>query len=161
MNSRDDWGSGMPDPAVQKWKQRGITLLWKEKGRPSAEWNISCDDQGCDSLLQLLDIMDRSPWSNKREIAITRPIHIPQGPDDRPHYIPKWLLLNYGKTKFSPDHWKLFKSNRTVVLELGANRLDEFRRAITDIRAGLGDYAFGDDGHRLWIWWWLEGCVAD
>lgn len=90
----------MGDPQVAKWMQRGEVYLWhyKECTRNYPGWNLTADDQACDSLLRLCDLMRSARWSSSATLTVSRPTPgILSVPDNRGGaarwYAPKLLRL--------------------------------------------------------------------
>ena len=149
----------MADEQVNKWRQQGRIYLWRYAGtsRNHSGWHMTADEVGCQSLLDLLDIMRDAQYAAKRTVQLTRPgeRELTSGCSARPRPATR-LELSHSKPKMAPAHWCLAVEGARVTLELGAERLEELREGIQGIPSGNGDYCIGDDGQELWFWWRAE-----
>jgi len=146
----------MADQRVNKWVQRGCIYLWRHAGNPRnyCGWHMTADDAGCRSLLDLLDIIRDAQYAAKRTIQLTRPSEheLTSGCSAPPRPATRWEL-SHSKPSMAPAHWCLSVEGTRVMLELGAERLEELWEGIQGIPNGSGDYCIGDDGQELWFWW--------
>ncbi len=72
------------------------------------------------------------------------------GISDKPR-LARTLEIRYSK-EHSPELWDFSVTNDHIVHTLGSNTLAAFRRGISDILKGEGDYTIGSDP-CLWFWW--------
>ncbi len=116
------------DPSIKKYKTKGKVALWKINGdaKNYPGWHISFDEEARQSIFDLLQIMNNSEWSSKKEIDLVEPEKVGQ----------KWIH-NCGGHKAMR---KLVISNRiepkslfrikaqadTLGLEFGENTLAQF-----------------------------------
>ena len=150
----------MGDPNVERWRQRGTIAMWMNRHR-HREWNIVADDDACDGLVQLLDLMEIGEWSSKRELRLTKPVKTPDHGGVFPFRSATQLTIKYPKDRVPDDHWHFTENDRQLLLEIGLTRLQEMRDAIKDMKKGGGDYCIGDqDSNPLWIWWWIKDFIV-
>lgn len=117
----------MSDPIVNKWQQKGIIQLWRTRieNENFRDYHLCADPEGCDSLLELLDLMEKARWSCKGSIII---------PTDKNAFekFPansikeKWKYLHtlvflYTCDQMPPDHWSLTEEQSRITFSFGKN----------------------------------------
>jgi len=153
----------MPDPVVSRWQQKGCVHLWryKQTSKNNSGWHLTADEAGCDSVLQLLEMMADARWPSRHAIVITEPDErltagvAPAG-KRRPWLAPGEWMIHYPKNAVADDHWQWTATERQAVLSVGLSKLRELQAGFREIRRGGGDYKIGADGaDGLWLWWHL------
>jgi len=145
------------DQATSQWRQAGKVNLWRYVDEPKnyRGWHFAADAAGCDSLLELISLMDAATYTAKQTVMLTRPsivqTQVP-GYAGRHQSYGRWHV-HHSKTKFALRHWRLIASGDEVTLELGTAHLDKLRQGFEDVRRGSGDYCIGEEGMDLWFWW--------
>lgn len=142
----------MPDPNVDRWRQRGRIAMWTEPN--SSAWNFCADATGCDSLISLLQLMENAEWSSKASLKLSRPKMTASGDPAQIRFANN-MTIAYPKGRVAEDHWGL-AGKREPTLKFGLQGLQEFKSAINDIKVGKGDYSIGESPNELWIWWWVD-----
>lgn len=144
------------EECIRKWKQSGHILCWTAKEKGELTWNFTANEDGCNSLLNLLCMMKDSPWPSKRIISLSTPhfkLRTPIKPINS-------LIFNYMKDKAADNYWSLTGDTDQMVIEFGAQKLDELYNAIDDVKSGKGDYSVCGDS-SFWIWWYVDGMCKD
>jgi len=157
----------MPDPIVNKWKQSGKVYLWKykENTKNYPGWHLHADDEGCASLLILIDSMKKAQFPSERTLNIKPPTpKILMVPNNRGGKA-KWVTVDKIKIKAvkgdsSSEEWSLIHDHPKLFLTVGENMLKAFEKGIKDITKGKGDYSIGHEKEtkeyepsNLWFWW--------
>jgi hypothetical protein len=160
--------TGPAGRALRRWEQRGAISLWRyaENSRHFEGWHFAADEEGCRSLLALIDLlMDANDPSLYRTLRILRATDaILRVPNNRgaPAVSPVgWRL------RLSPAHddWRLAEDGDRLELALGETRMREMRASVEATLRGDGDFSIGpgrDDTssrHALWFWWWPRSRV--
>jgi hypothetical protein len=139
------------------WDQQGRISLWRytENQRSFPGWHLNADNDGCASLLELIDTLRGHPDSAcKLRVSAPSPDQL-AAPNNRsaawfaPHF---WLIQHDP----SPEHWRLSSDSESATLSAGVHWLDRLREGVAAIPAKQGDYAIGAGRHqesRLWFWW--------
>lgn len=110
-------------------------------------------------MVELLGLMENARWSSKVIVELTALTATANGDGANFHFA-KTAILAFPKGRVPDMHWKL-TNNEQLSLEIGLQRLIEFRSAIVDIRDGNGDYSVGDESAGLWVWWWIGHAKED
>lgn len=156
----------MTKEEINKFKISGQIYLWKflENQRNYPGWNLTADKTGCESSLQLLEMMKQTEWSSKKEIQTAVPtelqIRVPNNRNgDAKWKYAKTLILNY-KKKSASDEWMIAENSDTVEIRFGTDKLTEFENSILKVQKGTGDFAISNfeenDSHILYFWWNLK-----
>lgn len=144
----------MSDPNVGRWKQRGRVCVWKHKWR-HVDWNIAADLPGCDTLLELVDLLQMARWPSHATVTLVKTQQTATG-FSSPAVFANRFVLKACKDDLAEDHWSLQATADELMLVTGKARLDEFRRAILEMRRGEGDCSIGAKQAPLWIWWFVD-----
>lgn len=156
----------MTKEEINKFKISGQIYLWKflENQRNYPGWNLTADKTGCESLLQLFEMMKQTEWSSKKEIQTAVPTELQIKVPNIQNGNAKWkyaktLILNYKKNSAS-DEWMIAENSDTVEIRFGTDKLTEFENSISKIQKGSGDFAISDfeesDASILYFWWNLK-----
>jgi hypothetical protein len=147
--------------AVHSWKQAGRAFVWryaphKKKHRG---WHFTCDNAASDSLAKLIGVMRAESEPSRRSISLS-----PATPD-------VWAVPNFGEplreshqtmvVDYDPNFDDLLLSERDdrLCLRFGPATATTLIDAITDVKAGAGDYALRPNDRNappIWIWWMLR-----
>jgi hypothetical protein len=67
----------MGDVRVDRWRQRGLVYLWRYRDRPKnyPGWHLAADSLGNESLRDLMDLMQKSPYATECAVSITPATH--------------------------------------------------------------------------------------
>ena len=155
----------MTDPLMNQWIQSGKVYLWTylENTKNFPGWHICVDQNGGDSLLDLLEKMLSAVWPSTKEILISPPtLKILKRPNNKNGKAkwssPKIFKIKFPKGKVPHDHWSLLEGQDRVDLVIGMKKLNQLRRGIEDSLLYRGDYSIGseenfeDDSACLWFW---------
>jgi hypothetical protein len=153
------WSTPMND-TVKRWRLHGHAHLWRYSGfgvRNYPGWHVTADAKACTSLLELIGLLQASPFSGRAIIPLTAPsaleLSVPNA--SLRHTAATSFRLDYSPTTPSPDHWKLTADEGQVRLEVGSGTLAQLQQGVEDIARHKGDYCIGNDGEELWFWWHL------
>jgi hypothetical protein len=147
--------------AVHSWKQAGRAFVWrypphKKKHRG---WHFTCDDAACDCLTNLIEAMRAEAEPSRRTISLS------------PATSDVWAVPNFGEPlreshqkmvfEYDPNFGGLLLSKHEGRLRLhfGDATASTLIEAITDLKAGGGDYALPSNDRNaspIWIWWMLR-----
>jgi hypothetical protein len=152
----------MSDPIVARFKLQGRDSLWRYPRVPKWEgWHFAADDEGCNSLLALFDLMEHAQYPSRVTLPLTRPpnevLNVPNREVDVARPAVSWTLgFN---TQWEPGLWELSADPRVVSLRFGVSALPDLRKGVRDSLMGNGDYAIGgaESSEYIWIWWWIRG----
>lgn len=143
----------MGDPQVERWRQQGRVYMWKNWHQPGEPWNLTADGEGCDALLELLDLMNRGKEPSKKTLVLGKPERPPDFGGERPFFAARQVTIKYPKGAVNDDHWQLREAGPSLVLVIGRSRLEELRTAIAALQGGSrGDDAIGSEDAPLRIW---------
>lgn len=149
----------MPDPVVARWKQKGRVHLWryKQPSKNNSGWHLTADEAGCESVLDLLELMASARWPSRHSIVITEPTELmtvgvaPPG-KRKPWVTPRAWMIQYPRAA-ADNLWQWSATERQAVLAVGLSKLRELQAGFREIQRGGGDYSMGADGEdRLWVW---------
>ena len=155
----------MPDPKVAKWKQKGCVYVWhyRDNLRNHPGWHMTADNDGCDALLELFDLMQHAEYSSRATVKLSEPHPLDvsiTNPGSR-WYHAHSLEIRYPKDRMDERTWTLAEERGAITLIVGKENLQELRECIADVQQGGGDYALGPDDNsgdmELWFWWQRSG----
>ncbi len=146
------------DSSIEKFIPVGSISIWKysEKNPLHRHWNLTADTKGCDSLLELLSLMQVSQFSSKKTVRLALPtdqqINVPNNRNAKWH---SKLILELKYTKSNNDQWQLYETNNTIEIIAGNNKLIELCEVLKKIKNNKGDFAIsdGNDDNVLYFWW--------
>ena len=151
---------------IAKQNIKGKIYAWKylENSRNYPGWNFTVDKNGCESLLELLDLMKLCEWSSKKEIYTSIPTEKQIKVPNNQRGLAKWKsvskLILSSKKGDEKNHWKVIENGNEIEIQFGEDKLIEFEKAIIGIPKGEGDFAISnnayDDENIFYIWWNLE-----
>lgn len=156
----------MTKEEINKFKISGQIYFWKflENKIKFPGWNLTADQTGCESLLQLFELMKQNEWSTKKEIQTVVPTELQIKVPNNQNGNAKWKyaktqILNYRRTSAS-DEWMISENSDTVEIRFGTDKLTEFENSISKVQKGSGDFAISDfeenDANILYFWWNLK-----
>ncbi|WP_321309046.1 hypothetical protein [Marinifilum fragile] len=152
------------DSQIEKYIPKGKIYTWKytERYGKFEAWNFTLDQDGANSLSDLLDLMKESQYPSKKKIATTYPN---RNQLDVPNYLngkAKWeskpnIVFSFKKYE-DENYWEIKENTSSIELRFGFAKLRELKKAIQDIPKGKGDYGIYDasENNLLMIWWNLE-----
>ena len=146
------------DQSIEKYKIKGIFYIWefKEPNPNMKSWNFTADKFGCDSVIQLLQLMGGSKYPSQKIINATTPtdrqISVPNNRNSQ------WHSKNFIELKYLNSQskvWRLNSKSDTLEIVFDTPKLKELEQAIASLKAGNGDFAIGDDDDNniLYFWW--------
>jgi hypothetical protein len=146
------------DPLIEKYKSYGSVYIWqyREKNPKRRHWNLTADEDGCSSLIELLELMQNSRFSSKKLFKTTSPtnqqISIPNNRNPEWHSKP---ALSLRSLKENNCGWMLTAKNDSLEIVFCKEKLSELMEAIVKIKGGDGDFAISDDNDNnvLYFWW--------
>lgn len=151
---------------IAKQNINGNIYAWKylENSRNYPGWNFTADKNGCESLLELLDLMKLCEWSSKKEIITSIPTEKQIKVPNNQRGLAKWKsiskLILSSKKGIEKNHWKIIEDENEIEIQFGEDKLVELEKAIIGIPNGEGDFAISnspyDDDNIFYIWWNLE-----
>ena len=146
----------MPDPQIEKLKQRGIVASWHYEGFPKnfSGYHLTADHFGCEFLLKLFELFKSTPYPARKEIILNRPtakiLSVPNCPRN---CIPSFRLQIRYLQSSPQDSWSVTESGSTLTIKTGERGLDALSTGISDIHKGKGDRSIGSGHESLWFWW--------
>ena len=151
----------MGDPLVSKWLQRGNLAMWicgsNYSDMPEKhEWNIAADEEACDAMFELLDLMENGLYSSKKELLLSQPEITATSYPGSKHKAAASLTIKYPKGRIDDDHWELCKNGRDLILTIGLSKFEVLRKILFDMKNYNGDYCIKENGKPLWVWWWVD-----
>lgn len=126
--------------------------------RMYAGWHCSADAEGCDSLLELLNAFASVGTADHRTLAVADPksVGVDRIFSDHPLKVHHPAKLRLAFDPAAPEV-ELVEASDRVTLTIGADGLEAFREAFSDLRAGEADFAIGLAGDdSLSFWWWPQ-----
>ena len=142
--------------------------LWRfpHNTRNFPGWQFVADKDGCQSLLELLDLMRNARWSAQAEIRLNKPteeiVSVPGWPHGTRWTAASVLLIRFPKGKVPESHWRWDGTPTQPRLNIGIDKLRELRDAIAEVAKGFGDFCVtaedsplhGVDKAKASIWFW-------
>jgi hypothetical protein len=149
-------------PNLKSWRQRGWVSLWRytEFKNKFGDWHITANDEGVDSLLELIELLRQSQTSEYRTISITAPtkktLSVPNfqrgealvaSPD-------KWqIAVQPG----SENIWSFPIALDSPSLLIGGSFVSQLVSGLEGIPRGEGDFAIGQGRDTRLCLWWTSG----
>lgn len=128
-------------------KSIGCVYFWKYKtdGWLGNEWHCTADSYGCDYLLEVLTRITCSDVPMKVEIVLT-PVN--QSVLDIPEYNSPFENMQVLRFLYSPAassfyEWSIAENGSTAEITLGKAMLNEWQRAVDDVKNGQSGYSIG------------------
>jgi hypothetical protein len=155
----------MANHLIDRWKQKGAAYLWRyaTQRRNFPGWNFTADAVGCQSLIELIDLMLSNEWSATQTIRLHQPTDsIASLPGlDGSWHAANILSLKYPSAKAPAALWEC-SDGRDPVLTVGRDKLIDLRSAMMSVSQNIGDFclhseeqpAQGTDTKHLAIWFW-------
>jgi len=144
---------------INDWKQKGSVYFWKYISNPKnyAGWHLTCNKEGCDSVLELIGCFIEGGEDSRRTLNISAPgndqLKVPNCSDKSRS--PIKLVISY--RSLDSEVWDFSEENGKLVLSVGVKHLSKFKNGLVDISQGKGDYSIGNKGQELWFWWQANG----
>jgi hypothetical protein len=145
---------------IEKFKLKGRLFVWKfhPENRNYPGWNLTGDTEGCNSLIELLELMQASSFPSRKTIA-TQTATISQvkaATGTKPFKSANKLTLRYRKGE--PQFWYTEEVDNGIRVTFGEREIELLQTALRRIIKGEGDFAIGDseDEHLVYFWWFLE-----
>jgi hypothetical protein len=146
------------DPKFKKYKLNGQLYLWhyRDNLRNYPGWNITIDDKGCDSLIDLFNQMEYSKYSSQVTLVASVPTRkqVRRANDDARFYHARYLELKFRKGIGS--YWQLTESPTTLMIQFGERKMIEFKGAVAKLKNREDDFAIcnemEDDESILYFW---------
>lgn len=150
-------GSAKRSPRTER--PVGRVCLWKyaSDSRNYAGTHLTADPAGCDTILAALAKLENATKASSVQLPIVAPGRVEL--DVVAHRAPvisaaTWTIRHDPQSEATT--WRLSWTPKTVLLEVGLDRLAEFRAGVEDVRRGEGDYCIGAEGEELWFWWRVQ-----
>ncbi len=141
------------------WKQVGVVSLWRytENERNYPGWHLNSDSTGCESLLALVDELDRNPGSH-RTVQLVSPSQAQLAVPNNKNGRAAWLAPAKLKLTRSTENeaWSFPPDHNPASLTFGSRWMENLREGIAGISKGRGDFSIGNAGPGslpLWFWW--------
>jgi hypothetical protein len=142
----------MPDPKVEKWRQRGRIFCWRSKIHPY-ELNITADDDGFKSLDLLFQLMISARWRTSVRINVT-PSNRTANNDKNFKNIQSLEFEIYPDAK-DRDLWHIEETAANKIrICFGSGYISQLISSVQKGLRGIGDFSIGDP--KLWFWWMLN-----
>lgn len=145
------------DYAIEKFKIRGHISIWEYNDpNPNRKcWNFTANDEGCDSLCELLNLMDSSKYSSTKLITITPPTagtikHV----NDR---ITKWSSKPHLKIVFKNQEerkWEIRSDSNQYEILFDKTYIQQLINSVEKIKANQFDFAIADDSDNNVLYFW-------
>lgn len=136
---------------MTEWKQKGVVSLWSYEGNPRhfPGWHLNCDEEGANSLVELVQALTASGVGAARTIKLSAPTKKQLSvPNCREKYkSSEKMVLNLSKK------WVVVNADEKLIIEFPTEMANQLITGITGIAAGIGDYSIGSEGSKLWFWW--------
>jgi hypothetical protein len=144
------------DSAIEKFTVRGAIYLWKYLSKENSYpgWNITADKAGCDSLLSLLAMMDRSEYPSKKSLKTETPRKQVTVANQTSTF--KTIqLLTFSHRKEEANNWVIEERKKELVIAFDRKKLIELSEAVEKVKVGQGDFAIFDHHNEniLYFWW--------
>jgi hypothetical protein len=145
---------------IEKYKLKGRLFVWKfhPENRNYLGWNLTGDNEGCNSLIELLELMQTSSFPSHNTIT-TQPATINQVKATTGSIPFKSISkLNLRFRKGEPQLWYIEEVDNGIQVTFGEREIELLQTALQRIIKGEGDFALGDskDEHLVYFWWFLE-----
>lgn len=138
-------------------KHSGSVWLWRygADDRNYPGWHLTADSTGAASLVNLLETLAEPNQATFRTVQLCRLtpaiLAVPNNPN-ADWTAPAKLRIAFAETV---NEWVFACTDTTAQLTLGLEWLPVFKRAVSRISSGDGDFSIGpkDSTQRLWLWW--------
>lgn len=146
---------------LQPFQLKGRLVLWKfsPEHQKYIGWNLTADEEGCTSLVELLEGMHTASSSAERTIAteLATPSLVKAVTGSRPHKTVSRLTLRYHKDE--PQLWRTEEEGDALLIHFGEREIELLQTALYRVLKGESDFAIGDthEAHLLYFWRFTEG----
>ncbi|GGK89638.1 hypothetical protein ACD591_21165 [Rufibacter glacialis] len=145
---------------IQKFKVSGKVFIWKNKDnqRNYPGWNLTADKAACQTLISLLDLMDRCEWSTKKILTTEEPtqaqLKVPNNQNGQAGWKTTHQLTLNSRKNVSDDFWAVIENSGELEIQFGKDKLKQLTTAMTEFLIGKGDFAITDSKEEniLYIW---------
>ena len=141
--------------SVNNWKQKGNIYLWRYAGNPKnySGWHLTGDNEGVESLLELLGLMLEENSGSNRTFRLSKPgmdITSVVGCRDR--------MIAESKVKFCYEvseatELNINPNSDDFEIVINRNSTNHLIFGLKDVKNGKGDYSTGQKQNKLWFWW--------
>jgi hypothetical protein len=142
--------------SIEKYLVKGNLYTWEFKERnPNMKcWNFTADKIGCDSLIELLELMNISTYPSRKTIKAANPTSQIAVPNNRNTQWQSKNSIDLTHLKSESGIWSIDVKRDSIEIKLDVPKLKEFQQAIEKIRIDKGDFAIGDmnDNNILYFW---------
>lgn len=123
-------------------------------------WHFTADRDGCESLMELADLLLGLETPMKRLITLGTPTsavtHLPVDPKGGRIVAARRLRFVIDPND-RPEYWSLAQKGEEVEFQLGQDKLNEWRSALARVQQGDYDFAIGHSGRKakeqsFWFW---------
>lgn len=153
--------------SVSHWQPSGVVIMWKyqpQKGRENDDaWNLTADEAGCDSFINLIDRMIDAAYPVHRTIPLTQHKYDPREGIGIPFGVANHIFASKLRLLYSPDLnydcWEAQFCDGVFSLSVGRDALLELRAGLAGLRRGEDDWSIGareetKPEDTLWFWWY-------
>jgi hypothetical protein len=152
------------DSKISKYKVLGKIYIWKykENKRNFPGWNLTVNNEGSKSLLNLLELLESSQYPSRKRVMLSEPtskqLGVPNNRGGNARYKPARVLELRFKKFNNEEIWRMAEQESVVILEFGTNKMRELKSAIAGVPEGKGDFGICDaeDENVLFFWWNLD-----
>jgi hypothetical protein len=149
------------DSIIEKLQKKGYITVWRytENTRNFPGWNISFDELGFQFIKDLLDLMNNSQWSSKKDIGIDLPTKkILDGVNNLKGKASwksiKKLSLQFKKNYSEDSIWEISLNNNLLIVTFNSLKLQELKESIIRVNNGSGDFAIADSESNNILYFW-------
>ena len=146
---------------ILKQNINGNIYIWKylDNSRNYPGWNFTADKKACNSLLELLKLMQLCEWSSKKEIKTSEPkisqFKIPNNQNGEAKWQTSMKLILSFKKNEDENFWELIENLNEIEIQFGEKKITDFENALNKILDGNGDFAIVNETEDsiLYFWW--------
>ncbi|MBT9444252.1 MAG: hypothetical protein IV086_00985 [Hyphomonadaceae bacterium] len=143
--------------AIAHWRQQGRLFLWRYRNAPRmyAGWHFTADKAGCQSFLELIDLLLASDEPGLRTLTLDDPSPVNAHRLFRDHEPPSVEMAKKLRLRSAPDQTALAETNFAETLfemKFGRDRLEALAASTRDIGMGEWDFSeqYGDARMSFW-----------
>lgn len=133
---------------------RGFVMLWHTPSgiTTTPEYHFAADTTACVNLLGYFTFLESKTIPSLKAInALTQEDGVVL-PDSHSHGETRSQMGIFFDPDLAPDYWRLVDDNGQLYIEMGSNRLKEFKNAVTTIFLGRDTPVVGAAGEQLQLW---------
>jgi hypothetical protein len=143
------------DPMIEKFQVKGSIYFWKyiSDQRNYPGWNITADNDACNSMIELLEMMKRSEYPSRKSVK-TCPSTMKQVRMATEGRYKTTELIKLHFKKEAKNAWTISETKEGLVIVFNTAKLTELKSSFRRIYMGKGDFAISDgqQGNILYFW---------